>query len=248
MEPGELKPILKAVFMPPAGLLLLAAVGMAVARVRRRTGAFVTLLALVALWLLGCNGFAVALHKTLLPQFPPIDARELDTVQAIVVIGGGAHPDAPEYGEAQPSYATLRRLRYAVALARRSGKPLAFASGTGWGGVGPSEAEIAQRVLSQDYGASLRWIEDRSRDTRENARAAAVVLSRDKVRRIALVTDSTHMPRAARNFTEAGFDVVPAPTAYMTATPGRLLDWLPSPDGLRNSYYVLHEWLGLRLT
>jgi uncharacterized SAM-binding protein YcdF (DUF218 family) len=167
-------------------------------------------------------------------------------VQAIVVLGGGVLPQAPEYGIAQPSPQTLARLRYGAWLARHSGKPLAFAGGVGWAAAGTrtaSEGAVAQRVLKEEYGLTLGWLDDRSRDTAENARRMEQLLQRDKVRRIALVTDATHMPRAAAAFRAAGFEVLPAPTDFPVAAGRPLLEWLPSDEGARLCRQVLREWL-----
>lgn len=248
MEPGLLKPILTAFVMPPAFPLLVALLGTAIVLRRKTAGFAVTLCGIGMLWLLSCNGVAVLLASTLLPPFEPIGDARLKEVQAIVVLGGGIRPEAPEYGRAQPAPATLQRVRYAAALAKRSGKPIAISSGVGWGGTGASEAEVGGRVLAEEYGIPARWLEDRSRDTRENAQATAKLLLPQGVRRIALVTDETHMARSVRNFREAGFEVVPAPTAFVLPSRWPVLEWLPSTDGLAASRFILHEWLGLRLT
>ena len=68
------------------------------------------------------------------------------------------------------------------------------------------------------------------------------------VQRIALVTQSWHLPRSVRNFEEAGFKVVPVPTGIPRGTGSPWLDALPSAQGLGLSRQVLREWLGLRLT
>jgi uncharacterized SAM-binding protein YcdF (DUF218 family) len=75
----------------------------------------------------------------------------------------------------------------------------------------------------------------------------AQAMKRDGIRRIALVTDSWHMPRAIQAFRAAGFDVVPAPTGYPQVMRNPVLEWLPSIEGLRLSRQVLREWLGLQL-
>ncbi|RYY95805.1 MAG: YdcF family protein, partial [Comamonadaceae bacterium] len=110
-----------------------------------------------------------------------------------------------------------------------------------------SEGVVARRVLQEDYGLQLRWMDDRSRDTRENALRMAEILLPAGVRHIALVTDATHMPRAAAHFRAVGFQVAPAPTDFPQAEPGELMRWLPSPRGLSLSTQVLREWLGARV-
>ena len=253
MELGELKPFLTRLAMPPLSLLLLALIGLfglvGIAKRKRGSMALATL-SLVLLWLLSCHGMAVLLARTVLPQFVPASAAQLKTakVQAIVVLGGGLLPLAPEYGQPQPSPHTASRLRYGVFLSRQSGLPLAFTGGVGWGGGSDaasmtSEASVVAQVARAEYGVELRWQEDQSRDTSENALYMSRLLRQDKVQRIALVTDATHMPRALQAFKLTGLDVIPAPTGYVLAEQSDLLEWLPSANGLLESQLVLREWL-----
>jgi uncharacterized SAM-binding protein YcdF (DUF218 family) len=251
MDLAELKPILTALALPPAGPLLLALFGVLLALRRRAAGTLVAVVALVAAYLLATNGAAVMLARALLPQAPPVQLQQLKTVQAIVVLGGGVLPEAAEYGMAQPSDSTLRRARYGAWLARGSGKPLAFAGGIGWAAAGlrsETEAVVARRVLQDELKVPVRWSDDQSRDTGENARRMAQAMRADGIRRIALVTDATHMPRAAAHFRAAGFEVLPAPINYPIRSARDLLEWVPSPQGVNTTRAVLHEWLGQRLT
>lgn len=249
MEPGELKPLLTALLLPPAGPLLLALLGLLLMGRRWLGGAIVSLLGIGMLWFLSCNAVGIGLAHSLLPQVKPLDVRsaELAGVQAIVILGGGVLGRAPEYGVAQPSASTLERVRYGAWLARKSKKPLAFAGGVGWAGLRmgtPPEAEVARIVLHDDYGLDLRWADGRSRDTAENASRMAEAMRGDKIQRIALVTHAWHMPRARAAFEKAGFQVTPAPTGFVAPRERALLEWMPSVHGLELSRQVLHEWLG----
>ena len=96
MLPGELKPILASLLLPPAGLLLLALLGLLVMGRRWLAGAILTLVSIASLWFLSCNAVAVGLAHSLLPQVKPLNVRsaEMAGVQAIVVLGGGVLPRA----------------------------------------------------------------------------------------------------------------------------------------------------------
>ena len=245
-----LKPLLTALILPPLAPLLLALVGWLLAVKRKRGGLALVLFALTLLWLLSCHGTAVWLSRSVLPQFAPLATGQLttDKVQAIVVLGGGVLPLAPEYGQAQPRAETAARLRYGLWLARQSGLPVAFTGGLGWAAHGSqteSEAEVARRVAQRDYGVTLRWLEADSRDTAENARLLAPVLKRDGVQRIALVTNAWHMPRAMAAFEKTGLVVLAAPMGFVLPGEHPLLEWLPSAQGLLASRQVLREWLGI---
>ncbi len=254
MQLAELKPILTTLVMPPAGPLLLAAFGWLLVLRRRRIGHVLVAFSLAGLWLLSCNAVAIGLAARLLPISPALPPATVVTtlqdrqIQAIVVLGSGILPQAPEYGEAQPTSDAAARLRYGAWLARQSRLPLAFAGGIGWAAQGeamPSEGEVSRRFVAADDHIELRWVDDQSRDTAENARQMYRLLARDGVQRIALVTSSWHMPRSVRAFEEAGFLVLPAPTVFNVAQQRPLLEWLPSLHGLIGSQRVLREWLGL---
>ncbi|MBC7549108.1 MAG: YdcF family protein [Polaromonas sp.] len=250
MTPGAFKSLLTAMVTQPLALLLLAASGLMLALASgastRWTGLVLLALSLGALALLSCHGCAVWLARKALPQFAPLLPEQLtiQRVQAIVVLGGGVLPTAPEYGQAQPSAVTAARLRYGLWLARQSGLPVAFSGGLGWGANGmqrASEAEVASRVALQEHGVTLRWTEGQSKDTTENAERLAPLLQASDVTRIALVTHATHMPRSVVAFTGAGFIVTPAPTGFVKPLRNTVLEWLPSAEGLQASQHVLLE-------
>lgn len=246
---GELKPILTALILPPTSLLLWVLLGWHWRR--QRAGSVLLLSGVLALWLLSCHGSAVWLARHALPQVPSLSATDLRAqgAQAIVVLGGGLEPMAEGQTMPLPNSASLMRLHHAIALARETGLPLAFAGGVGWANVGtaaPTEAQAAQAALAQ-WGVRLTWADDRSRDTEENARATAALLQADGIRRIALVTHATHMPRSVLRFESAGFEVLPAPMGAVLSRSRSLLEWLPSARGLWASQEVLREWLGLQV-
>ena len=252
MEYGQLKPILTALALPPAGPLLLALVGLLLMGRRWLPGALVSLAGIGALWFLGCNAVALGLAGTLLPPVQPLDVKSagMTQSQAIVVLGGGVHAQSPEYGRPQPSASTLERLRYAAWLARQTGKPLAFSGGVGWASFTsamPAEAEAARNLLKGDYGLDLRWADGMARDTGQSARVLADTMRRDRIRRIVLVTHSWHMPRSIAAFEKAGFQVTPAPMDFPQRRNRDLLEWLPSIEGLTLSRQVLREWLGKQM-
>jgi uncharacterized SAM-binding protein YcdF (DUF218 family) len=255
---GEFKAIAAALLLPPASPLLLAAAGLL--WLRHRVGRLLIATGLLALWLLSSNAVAVWLAQRVLPQVSVLEpsrqaqlavsgvSGESD-VQAIVVLGGGMQPVAPEYGQAQPNASTAARLRYGIQLAKRSGLPLAFAGGVGWSNAGqdvPSEASTAQ-VFAAEHGVKLRWIESQSRDTAENAARMHDLLAPAGIKHIALVTHAWHMPRSQAMFEKAGFKVLPAPMGFVLPSERPLLEWLPSAHGLTASRHVLREWLALQV-
>jgi uncharacterized SAM-binding protein YcdF (DUF218 family) len=254
MEPGEWRPLLTALALPPVSPLLLAVFGLFVSMRRRALGFFLIFIAVVTLWLVSCNAVAIWLSQNLLlpVQAIPADnaapALKDQRVQAVVVLGGGVQAQAPEWGAAQPTTLTAQRLHYGAWLARQGNLPLAFAGGVAWANAGqqnPTEADAARRMLEQMQGPALRWVDDSSHDTFGSARVMRPVLQRAGIDRIALVTHAWHMPRSIKAFEQAGFKVISAPMGFIVPVQRPLLEWLPSAHGLQASYLVLREWAGL---
>ncbi len=251
---GELRAVLTTLALPPLAVLLPLALGlMLAATVRhRRKGLLLSSLSLLTLWLLSTHAVAIWLSTALLASYPtltPADVRARGA-QAVVVLGGGILPIAPEYGnEPQPNLYTAPRITYGVYLARATGLPLAYTGGVGHGasdGATP-EGDAMARFAQRMYGVSMRWVDNQARDTAENGLYMAQLLHRDGVRRVALVTHGFHMQRSILAFERAGLQVIPAPTALLVPIESTGVEWLPSAMGLQWSRLMLREWLGLQV-
>jgi uncharacterized SAM-binding protein YcdF (DUF218 family) len=255
---GALKGLLTALLLPPLPLLLLAAWGgWALWRGRRRRGGAGLAVALLGLWLCTTTALGDVLMRTLVPSPPalaPADVQRLTGAPhtAILVLGAGIHREALEYRAASLKPLTLERLHYGLWLARRTGLPVGYTGGPGYGRDGEvSEAEVATRVAAEDFGQPLRWREARSRDTHENADFSVPLLQADGITRIVLVTHGFHQRRALRNFERAvqasgaAITLVPAPVGLRPpATFDEWADWLPTREGFVLVHLALHEWLG----
>jgi uncharacterized SAM-binding protein YcdF (DUF218 family) len=108
-----------------------------------------------------------------------------------------------------------------------------------------AESRIMQHILQNEYGLSAKWIEDASFTTWENAQLSVPLLKQAGVQRIVLVTHAWHLRRAVPLFETQGISVIPAGTQFSSSRVDSILDLLPTPVGLRDSTYALHEWLGI---
>ena len=252
------KALLAALLLPPVPLLLMVLVGTIIVPRRRRFGSFIVVLGVALLWLGACTGVAQFLSRSVLR--PPvaltpsrIQALKTEGQQkratAIVVLGGGMEPYAPEYGVSNLHRASLERLRYGIWLGRATGLPVAFSGGTGHAQAqGRPEAEIAARIAAEEFGRPLRWTEERSRDTRENAAQSIALLRRSGIDHVVLVTHGWHMPRALRDFREAAagnMRIEAAPMGLAQDNELPVLRWIPSSRGFADTRNVLHELVGL---
>lgn len=236
---------LASLLLPPMSLLLLAAAGWRVSRRWRKTGiGVIWLAALILLALSTQAGSRLLVQPLEAESLPPSDIAR-SGAQVIVILGGGRLFAAPDDdGRDQPSSSTLMRIRHGARLQRLTGLPV-LVSGGAPDGAGESEAAVMARSMKEDFGVSVRWVEDASDNTLQNARKTADTLGAEGIRRIVLVTDAMHMPRAVRAFAAAGFDVVPAATHFRARRPINVSSFIPKAHELENSSYAIHEWIGL---
>jgi uncharacterized SAM-binding protein YcdF (DUF218 family) len=103
--------------------------------------------------------------------------------------------------------------------------------------------------LLQEWGvpSDAILLEDRSRNTRQNALFSYQILQARSIRHILLVTSATHMPRATAVFRKVGFEVTPAPADFQTgwSVPGNSSDWLPQAKFFAYSELAIREWTGI---
>lgn len=228
-----------AFLLPPTLLLLIALVALFGLRRRPRTRVLVVAFALGALIALSLPVVAFALMRAIEPA--PLDESALRNAQAIVILGGGRNRTAPEWGGATVNAITLQRLRYGARLARMSSLPVLVAGGAP-DGVGATEADLMRGILQDEFGVPVRWIDNASRTTRENARFAAQQLLAAGLRRVVLVTDGWHSARAGAEFERNGLEVIPAPTGIVGSHPFSLYQLVPNVESLRYAHVALREW------
>ncbi|MBN8772740.1 MAG: hypothetical protein BGP20_03365 [Thiobacillus sp. 63-78] len=229
--------------LPPLSLVLLLAAGLIVHRRRPRLAMLLILSSTFALYALSTPWVGGLLQKSLEISAPVTPAR-WQTADAIVVLGGGRRLDSAEYGSDTLNGLSLERLRYGVFLHRHSGLPLLVTGGRPGGGT-LSEGRIMQHILQSEYGIAPRWVEDAALTTWDNARLSARLLRDSGVRRIVLITHAWHLRRAVPLFEAQGLDVVPAGIQFASTRLDSLLDVIPTPAGLRDSTFALHEWIGI---
>lgn len=247
MEPGgALAQTLKAAILPPASLFLLFALGLLVMRWRRRAGVTVCVTAVALLYFLSTGVGSWLLAFPLEQLEPPLADGAGGQAGAVVVLSAGRIRRSPEYGgRPMPDFIAIERMTYAAHVVRARKLPLLITGGFPSERRDESLAAGMQRVFQDAFQLPVRWVEQRSRNTAENAQFSSMLLRQSGVDHIILITDALHMRRARMSFERAGVHVTPGPTFYHE--PGRFdpLRLMPSAENLRRSQYALYEWLAL---
>jgi uncharacterized SAM-binding protein YcdF (DUF218 family) len=203
---------------------------------------------LIVLAILGLSPVGNALIIPLEERFPPWDAAR-GAPAGIIVLGGALSPHVSAARNEVALNEAAERLTVAVELARRYPDARILFSG-GSGALifdEGAEAEFAMRLFEGLGIARGRvMLEDRSRNTVENAVFSKAIAQPKPGERWLLVTSAHHLPRAIGIFRKADFAVEPYPVDWRTS--GREDALRPFPtvgDGLRRTDTAVREWVGL---
>jgi uncharacterized SAM-binding protein YcdF (DUF218 family) len=193
----------------------------------------------------GFSPLALWLTAVLEMRFVPPNPMP-DHLTGIIVLGGGlrlhdsALRDTLSLSEAGDRLLALADLagRYSAARIVVSG-----ASGDLFSD-GENEADLVRvhaRMLGVDPTRII--VEDRSRNTYENAVYTSALLKPEQGQTWLLVTSAWHMPRAVGAFRRAGFSVIAYPVDFRATRP-----WWPFSEvaaGLRATDLIAKEWFGI---
>ncbi len=230
--------------LPPAGMIVLMGAGFLVIRFQPVRGRILVASGFLLLYLFSIGPVAEALLEPLESYAPPLKERTI-RADAIVVLGGGV-VDLSWVGlPAEPSGAALARLMHGITLYRTLHLPLVLMGGNGDPSREVTSDADAMGRVAREQGVRARELvlENKSRNTLEGARSLGSLI---KGKRIVLVTSAYHMKRAGGMFKKAGFDVIPAPTAYLSEkrdiTP---YSFLPQASSLHASSAACSEHISL---
>jgi uncharacterized SAM-binding protein YcdF (DUF218 family) len=235
----------------PVNLLLFAAlIGVLLCFGRRaRFGRGLALIAILVLIAAATLPLGMLLIAPLEGRFP-VPPQDLPPPEGIIVLGG-----AIDDGVSQARQETVfneggERVTEAVVLAKRYPQArVVYTSGSSsFTGQTSTEALQARKLMSQMGIAPERvTIEDKSRNTDENARFTAAIVHPQPSQRWIVATSAFHIPRAMGVFEKAGFNPIAYPVAFRTR--GRWPDDLrlrfEPVLNLRTFEIAVHEWIGL---
>jgi uncharacterized SAM-binding protein YcdF (DUF218 family) len=232
MAPGNLLVVLLL-----AGVLWLARSGRR--RGLRLIGVVALLLLTIAVMPLGQWMAAPLEGRFPVPSLP-------ERVDGVIVLGGGVDAWVSRaHGQTALNEAGDRVVEAAILARRHPEARLVLSGGEGtMVAYGEQEAEF-ERALLIELGVPAERIvmEDRSRNTYENAVFSREVAKPRPGEVWLLVTSATHMPRAVGCFRHAGWHVVPYPVDFRTGPSLRADFALTEHLGLID--FTAKEWIGL---
>ena len=232
--------------LPPACIFLFF-VGMNVYLHRRKVcGRWLMSFVLAVFYLLSIRVGADLLVRPLESWYPQPGAVQGDV---LLMLGNGSLAGVPDITDpGQPSGTMAKSMLMTFRLQRMTGLPILVSGGQVFQDTG-TEAEIAGREFREMGVAEQElFLEDRSRNTVENARFSKEVCSAQGWQRPVLLVVALQAPRTAMIFAREGMDCLVYPTHYRCAAQWHfspVQDLVPSADCLSDSAAALREYLGI---
>jgi uncharacterized SAM-binding protein YcdF (DUF218 family) len=181
-------------------------------------------------------------------RFPPWTEAG-NPPDGIVILGGAVEPGRSAIRGMVSINDSAERITAIAALARRfPDARIVFSGGSASLIIaGPPESAFMLELFeSFGIARSRVTLEERSRNTVENARFTKALIEPKSGERWLLVTSAIHMPRAIGAFRQAGFAVEAYPVDWRTSGWSDLWRAAPWPlDGFNASDLAAKEWAGL---
>jgi uncharacterized SAM-binding protein YcdF (DUF218 family) len=213
-----------------------------------RAGKRLVITGIMLLLLCGVGPFGTLLLLPLTDRFPAWTNHGGDP-DGIIILGGVISGDISAARNSIEVSGAAGRITVAAELARRFPRArIVFSGGSPFGDqeTGKPEAPLAGRLL-ESFGISPDriFLEQRSRDTAENAALTRELLQPKAGERWLLITSAYHMPRAVGCFRKVGFPIEAYPVDWQTVGWSDVTAILTPSTGLGRTDLAAHEWLGL---
>ena len=245
---SQLSSYLTGLIVPLNLCVVLVVTGTVVALMRwRRTGLVlvVTGLGWVLAWSLPAT--TLWLGGGLEQRYPYLPAAQVQTADAIVVLGGNTANNRANWFEPYDKNTATARIDRAAELYHAGRAPLIVLSGGALEGNVSEAQGMAHSLRQMGVPESALVLENASRNTYENAALTQDTLAERHIGTVLLVTSALHMPRAMAAFDKQGVPAIAAPGKPQIFPPRDrpLHIWLPDYRTLDASRSIIKEYAGL---
>jgi uncharacterized SAM-binding protein YcdF (DUF218 family) len=234
-------------FILPPGLFIFVLILSGVVFIfwhRRKIGIFNLVISLL-FWIFCTAPFSDFLIRGLESEFSiPKNVKG----DVLILLGGGIIDNVPDFsGYGIPTDRMVGRIVTAVRLQKNLNIPIIVSGGKAIKNRS-SEALIAKRFLI-DLGVEKGQIviEEKSRDTYENAKHVREICLRNDYKNPILITSASHMKRSLLSFKKIGTDVMPYPANFKSKSINEYgwYNYLPRSSSLGKTSAAFHEYLGI---
>lgn len=193
-----------------------------------------------------CDFFIDSFLFKLESAYPIISTAKLQEGDVYILLGGGITPNTS--GGNVPADGANARIIKTAQLYNKYPKNIYISGGSPLQDK-ESESSVYKRELTAlGIPAENIIIEEKSRNTRENAVYIRKMMEEAKERRAVLITSAFHMLRSVKTFDdgERGMVFYPAPCDFMAKSePENFFDYIPKYSNFKKLGILLKEYVGI---
>jgi uncharacterized SAM-binding protein YcdF (DUF218 family) len=233
-----------APFLLPPGIFILSLIVCGVWLLfKKRKAGIANIIIGYLIWVFSTSPVHNALYRGLESSFSVPRNIEGDV---IVLLGGGVYDKVADLsGIGAPSEEMFGRIVTAVRLQKRLNVPIIVSSGKVFEHTSAGAPIVKRFLFELGVPADDIIIEDRSRDTFENATYTREICSSSGFKKPIGVTSASHLKRSVMIFEKVGLEVLPVP-ALFRSWQERQYGWADYlPGTLKHAENAIHEYLGL---
>ena len=229
--------------MPPTIFIVLSLSGAIIALVRPRFGIILSLSSGISLYLFATPAVSTLLMQQLVSVVPT--KVDFTDAQAIVIpcvdVRWGNGADIPD----SVGVLTLERLASAARLYRRLRLPVLVSGGEAPGRSNSSLANLMRLELEQNFDVPVQFLEEKSQNTFENGFYSSQILKKMEIYNVIVVAQERDIPRLLWSFSRVGLHPMPFAVKEPPFEASEIHNFLPSAKAFLESYYDMHEMIGL---
>lgn len=167
----------------------------------------------------------------------------------IILLGGGVYDKVPDFsGTGAPSSDAFARVVTAARLQKRLNVPVIVSGGQVYRHIAPEAIIIRRFLIDLGVPAKKIIVEDKSRDTLENAKYSNEICKELGYHKPILLTSAYHLKRSILSFKKIGKQVIPFPAVFYSWD-FRQYFWMDYlPGSFRYTRMAIKEYFGLIYT
>ncbi len=242
----EIKRIIATFLLPPGIVIILLLISAWYFRKSCKKLFISNILLALLLWMFSIS--VISDHLIGLLEVQSTANIPKERVDSIILLGGGLYDGVPDLnGTSAPTEDMFTRIVCAFRLYRRFNVPIIVSGGAPPEFISP-EAIVVRRFLI-DMGVPEKHIiiEEKSRDTMENARNVAAICSEKGYVNPVVVTSAYHAKRASIAFNIVHMKIALVASNFKSSA-NRHYGWaayLPTAESVESSWRSMREYIGL---
>lgn len=178
-------------------------------------------------------------------EYPLISTIKLHDADVYILLGGGIIPKSA--GGNVPAYGANTRIMKTAQFYNKYPKKVYISGGSPLQNKESESSVYKRELVALGVPAENIVVEEKSRNTKENAEYIRKMMEKAKEEKAVLITSAFHMPRSVQTFDKGngGLIFYPAPCDFMAKSEiENFFDYIPEYTNFKKLGLLLKEYIG----